>query len=158
MRFEQLIDRSNAIFANGAWRQGQGAHRLDVVDPSFEESFASIGTVSAGDVADAVEAASDAFSTWRARKSADRACYLRKFATGLAARRDDLIRLQMTNNGKPQVEADIDVGDAIATFEYYADLAQGLDDRQGEPVEHGGGQHRGKTRFEAIGPVGMIVP
>ena len=62
------------------------------------------------------------------------------------------------NNGKPRAEAEIDVGDAVATFDYYAGLAEGLDARQGEPVAMPDAAFAGKTRFEPVGPVGMIVP
>ena len=64
----------------------------------------------------------------------------------------------MLNNGKPRAEAEIDVGDAVATFDYYATLAEGLDARQGEPVPMPDAAFAGKTRFEPVGPVGMIVP
>jgi betaine-aldehyde dehydrogenase len=64
----------------------------------------------------------------------------------------------MLNNGKPRPEAEIDVGDAVATFDYYAGLAEGLNARQGEPVPMPDAAFAGKTRFEPVGPVGMIVP
>lgn len=42
-------------------------------------------------------------------------------------RREGLVELQMRNNGKPRVEAEIDLDDAAATFDYYAGLAEGID-------------------------------
>jgi betaine-aldehyde dehydrogenase len=58
--------------------------------------------------------------------ASERAGYLRGFAEQLGQRRDELIALQMRNNGKPRHEAEIDLDDAIATFAYYADLAEQL--------------------------------
>jgi betaine-aldehyde dehydrogenase len=76
----------------------------------------------------------------------------------LESRKEYLVRVQMHNNGKPKVEAEIDVGDAIATFDYYASLTEGLDARQDARVDHNGGAHFGLVRHEPVGPIGMIVP
>ena len=83
-----------------------------------------------------------------------------RIARGLRARAATaLVRLQMLNNGKPRGEAEIDVGDAVATFDYYAG--------PGRAARRPPGQRRsplpdpafaGTTRFEPVGPVGMIVP
>lgn len=67
-----------------------------------------------------------------------RAGYLRGFARGLDSRRDYLLRVQMHNNGKPRIEAEIDLDDAIATFDYYAGLAEGLDAARDARVDHAG--------------------
>ena len=71
---------------------------------------------------------------WRLTRGADRAAYLRAIARGVEARRPELEALQMRNSGKPRGEAEIDVSDAIATFDYYAGLAEDLDARQGTDV------------------------
>ena len=57
----------------------------------------------------------------------ERGAILRNIANGVRNGRDHLMKLQSSNNGKPQFEAGIDVDDVIATFEYYAELAEGLD-------------------------------
>ncbi len=64
----------------------------------------------------------------------------------------------MANNGKPRFEAELDISDAIATFEYYAEQATGLDARQGADVPVPDDGFRARLRQEPIGPVGLIVP
>ena len=71
---------------------------------------------------------------WRLTRGADRAAHLRAIARGVEARRPALEALQMRNSGKPRAEAEIDVSDAVATFDYYAGLAEDLDARQGTEV------------------------
>jgi betaine-aldehyde dehydrogenase len=158
MSLDSLTHRPASLFVNGAFRAASGPERLSVVDPSTGAAFAEIAGADAADVEAAVAAASAAFPSWARLAGAERAGFLRRIAAGLRARADDLVHLQMLNNGKPHAEAEIDLGDAVATFDYYAGLAEGLDARQGEPVPMPDQGFAGKTRFEPVGPVGMIVP
>jgi len=156
MSLDTLINRPAPLFIGGAFRPAGGAP-IAVIDPSTGQPFAEVAAASPADVDAAVAAAVAAFPGWARRAGAERAVFLRAIAAGLRARQGDLIALQMLNNGKPRAEAEIDLGDAIATFDYYADLAEGLDARQGSPVDMPAG-FLGRTRFEPVGPVGMIVP
>lgn len=158
MSLDALINRPASLFIDGAWQKARGAERLSVVDPSTGQPFAEIACGDAADVGAAVAAAAASFGSWARLSGTERAVYLRRFAEGLQRRAEDLVTLQMTNNGKPRIEAEIDLGDAVATFTYYADMAEALDARQGEPVAMPDPAFAGKTRFEPIGPVGMIVP
>jgi len=73
-------------------------------------------------------------------------------------RRETLVHLQSTNNGKPLFEAGIDVDDVIATFEYYAGLAETLDEQQDKTVELPSDAFAARVRREPCGVVGLIVP
>jgi betaine-aldehyde dehydrogenase len=157
MTSQSLTERAASTFIDGAWRKA-GGPPIDVVDPSTGSTFAHIAAASPADVAAAAEAAARTFSSWRLTSGADRAAYLRAIARGVEARRLELEALQMRNTGKPPREAEIDVSDAVATFDYYAELAADLDARQGIDVPLPDPAFAGKTRFEPVGPVGMIVP
>ncbi len=152
------FDRNESTFINGAWEVGLGAAVLDVIDPATERSVARVGTTSSEQVNRAAAAAARAFEPWSALPGETRARYLRDFARGLESRAPDLITLQMINSGKPRLEASIDLADAIATFDYYADLAEQMDRGQDAETILGEGAHKGRVRHEAIGPVGLIVP
>jgi acyl-CoA reductase-like NAD-dependent aldehyde dehydrogenase len=65
--------------------------------------------------------------------------------------------ITVTDPSTGQALAEIDVADAVATFDYCAAEAEALDTRQGQPVAMPEGI-AGRTRFEPVGPVGMIVP
>ena len=94
---------------------------LPVIDPSTEAVLAHVSAGGDADVEHAVRA-SRAFAGWKRTTGATRAALLRDRArrrrTPHAAR-----HLQSLNNGKPFAEAEIDVADVIATFDYYASLA-----------------------------------
>ncbi|MBP7001020.1 aldehyde dehydrogenase family protein [Amaricoccus sp.] len=158
MSLDALIHRKASLFIDGAFREAPGGRPLAVVDPSTGAAFAEIAAGGAAEVAAATGAAAAAFPGWAATDGATRAGYLRAFAAGLRARAPDLVALQMLNNGKPRMEAEIDLGDAAATFDYYAGLGEDLDRRQDTPVPLPDPAYAGRTRFEPMGPVGMIVP
>lgn len=152
-----LVQRSATVFRRGGWQRGAGAE-LAATDPSRGAVFARFATATPDDVAAAGAEAAAAFPAWAARPSTDRAAFLRGFAQGLRARRAALVALQMVNNGKPRAEAEIDLDDAAATFDYYASLADGLDAAQDAPVDLGLPGLAGRTRREPLGPVALIVP
>ncbi len=158
MTLAALIDRPNSLFVGGQWCAPGEPHTLTVIDPSKGEPLTEIAGAGPSDVTAAVAAARDAFPQWRRTSGATRSRLLIGFADGLEVRSEALIGLQMLNNGKPRAEAETDVADAMATFRYYADLSQQLDARQGEPVSLPDSNYRGNTRYEPVGPVGMIVP
>lgn len=155
---EALLERENTVFTGGQWKTGRGPEQLEVIDPSTGNVLSRVQAGGAEDVEKAAKAAMRAFDGWKRTSAARRAEYLRGFARGLQSRKTILVRVQMHNNGKPRIEAEIDVGDAIATFDYYATLAEGLDANQDARVDHAGGAHVGLVRQEPVGPVGMIVP
>ena len=97
---------------------------MPVIDPSTEAVLAHVSAGGDADVEHAVQAASRAFAGWKRTTGATRAALLRAIARGVDARRTRLATLQSLNNGKPFAEAEIDVADVIATFDYYASLAE----------------------------------
>lgn len=153
-----LLHRRQSQFIQGSWHRPTSPTVITVTDPSTGKVLAEIDGAGPGEVDAAAKAAAEAFPSWRRRSGEERAQYLRAFAQGLRKRSEILIDVQMRNNGKPRGEAEVDLGDAIATFEYYADLASDLDRRQNSAVALPDPQYQGRTRFEPIGPVGMIVP
>ena len=153
MTFPTTLD---GLYINGEWSSGN--EHLRVINPATE---ALLTTVNGGDeqaVGNAVSAATEAFTDWAKTSGAERGAILRKIAAGVAASRERLMFLQSSNNGKPLFEAAIDVDDVIATFEYYAGLADGLDAGQDRNVELPSDDFRARVRREPCGVVGLIVP
>jgi betaine-aldehyde dehydrogenase len=144
------------LYINGQWSAGR--EHLRVINPATE---ALLTTVNGGDehaVDQAVAAASEAFKSWSQTSGAERGAILRNIANGVRNGRDHLMSLQSSNNGKPQFEAAIDVDDVIATFEYYAELAEGLDAQQDSNVPLPSDDFSARLRREPCGVVGLIVP
>ncbi|UII72978.1 aldehyde dehydrogenase family protein [Pseudomonas sp. HN11] len=146
----------NGVYIDGAWRAGHAV--LEVINPSTEAILASVSVGDASTVTQAVDAASAAFIDWSKSTGRDRAALLRKIARGVSEQREQLMHLQSSNNGKPLFEAAMDVDDVIATFDYYANVAEAMDAGQDHPVELPGTDFNARLRREPCGVVGLIVP
>ena len=95
------------VYIDGSWQLGN--QPLTVINPSTEEVLAVVAGADGAAVEQAVAAAQRAFVGWSTSTGAGRAGYLRAIASGVEARRERLIQLQSSNNGKPLFEAAIDV-------------------------------------------------
>lgn len=146
----------NGVFINGEWLAG--GEMLEVINPATEAVLAHVSVGNAAAVTRAVDAASAAFGDWSKSTGRDRGALLRKVAKGVAEQREPLMQLQSSNNGKPLFEAGIDVDDVIATFEYYATIAEDMDAGQDRPVELPTTDFSARLRREPCGVVGLIVP
>lgn len=153
MSFPITLD---GLYIDGQWSSGN--EHLRVINPATE---ALLTTVNGGDehaVDQAVTAATHAFKEWSKTTGTERGAILRRIAAGVQAGREQLMKLQSSNNGKPLFEAAIDVDDVIATFEYYAGLAETLDAGQDSKVELPSDDFSARLRREPCGVVGLIVP
>ncbi|GLK88861.1 aldehyde dehydrogenase family protein [Pseudomonas turukhanskensis] len=149
---------SLAHYINGAWETGSGANVITVFDPSLGQPIAQFTSASSPQVDAAIAAARQALPAWRSTTPQQRAAVLRQFAEQLQQRRESLIELQMQNNGKPRQEAAVDIEDAIGTFRYYAQLVEDQAPQQDREVTLAAPDYHSRTRFEAVGVVGLIVP
>ena len=146
------------LLIGGSWSAAADGRRLSVINPSTEAVIAEVCSAGEADVERAVRAAARAFAGWKSTTGAARAALLRAIARGVEARRERLAALQSLNNGKPLAEADIDVSDVVATFDYYAGLAEQLDTTGETEVELSGTDFRAWIRREPAGVAALIVP
>lgn len=106
----------------------------------------------------AVHAAHDALITWRHTTPAARGRLLRKIAELLEADRARLAAMQMQVSGKPPFEADLDVSDAAATFNYYASLCEDAAVFATESVAVPDDTLLAERVHEPVGVAALIVP
>ncbi|KAL6013648.1 hypothetical protein ACLOJK_004146 [Asimina triloba] len=76
----------------------------------------------------------------------------------ITERKSDLAKLEAIDCGKPLDEAAWDMDDVAACFEYYADLAEALDNKQKAPLSLPLETFTGHVRKEPLGVVGLITP
>lgn len=142
----------NGVYIDGQWSAGDAL--LQVINPVTEAPLAQVAGAGAEAVDQALGAATRSFARWSQSSGAERATVLRTIARGVAERRERLMHLQSSNNGKPQFEAAMDVDDVIATFDYYAGLAEGLDQAQDAAVALPSADFSARLRREPCGVVG----
>jgi betaine-aldehyde dehydrogenase len=152
------MHRLDQQFIDNQWVPSRGTRRLPVMNPYKEEMIAEVTAGVPQDVEDAVAAAQRALPAWRSLDGAQRAAYLEGFADALGRRREALIRLSSTNNGKILAEAAIDLDDAIACYRYYAGQARRLEARQGSAVSVEMAGIEARCYHDPVGVVGLITP
>jgi aldehyde dehydrogenase (NAD+) len=122
----KLQDRYG-LFIGGEWIEPKESY--ETISPSSEETLATVGQGSAGDVDRAVGAARAAFSNgWSSLPGSERAKYLFRIARILQERSREFAVLESLNGGKPIKESrDVDLPLAAAHFFYYAGWADKLE-------------------------------
>src|SRR5262249_58514190 len=96
------------------------AERLVSVDPGDVATVVCrSGRAGPAETEQAIEAAQRAFPAWHSTAWGDRAAVLFRAADIMRRRRTELAALEVFEAGKPQIEADADVCEAIDFCEYY---------------------------------------
>jgi acyl-CoA reductase-like NAD-dependent aldehyde dehydrogenase len=126
---------------------------LRVVEPATEEVLAELPHAGVEETNAAVARAKAAFPEWRAVTPADRAKVMRRIASALAERLEDVARLETRNVGKPIGDSRGEVGMVVDVFNYYAGAPERL---LGDTIPVAGGVDM--TFREPLGVVGLIVP
>jgi len=124
-----------------------------VINPATEEAIASIDTVDAEGVDEAIAASAAASASWRAVSPGDRARLLRRFAEVVDGANEELARLEVANSGHTISNARWEAGNVRDVLAYYSGAPERLFGRQ-IPVPGG----LDVTFREPIGVVGIIVP
>jgi acyl-CoA reductase-like NAD-dependent aldehyde dehydrogenase len=114
------------FFINGEWVQPRSNKMLQVVSPVTEEVLLSYPEASEADMEAAVAAAREAFDNgpWPRMSPAERAGYLRKVASLLSERLDDIAAAWTLQVGAPIMLTKKLVPQNVTLFNYYADLAE----------------------------------
>src|ERR671916_851183 len=126
---------------------------VEVINPATEEVIEQVDSATAQDTDAAIERAKAAFPGWRDVEPADRARLLRRLAEALEAERENLVRLESQNVGKPISGARDEIDMVVDTFSYYAGAPERL---LGDTIPVSGGVNM--TFREPLGVVGLIVP
>lgn len=148
---------SGRLLIGGGWRESVSGKRFPTINPATEEEICQIAEADSADVDLAVAAARKAFEhgPWRRMAASERGKLLNRLADLMEKHRDELITLEVLDNGKPYLTArTVDVPLSIACYRYFAGWADKI---QGKtiPIQ---GDYFCYTRHEPVGVVGQIIP
>ncbi|KAK7828784.1 betaine aldehyde dehydrogenase 1 [Quercus suber] len=151
------------LFIDGEWREPVLKKRIPIINPATEQIIGDIPAATAEDVELAVDAARKALARnkgrdWANASGAVRAKYMRAIAAKITEKKSEIAKLEALDCGKPLDEAAWDIDDVAGCFEYYADLAEGLDAKQKAPVSLPMETFKSHVLKEPIGVVGLITP
>ena len=139
------------FFIDGQWMEPEGRARLEVINPSTEEAFASISMGTAEDVDAAARAARSAFPAWSQSSREERIAVLEAIIDGMKARGEEIAQAISDEMGAPATLASkAQLGCGFAHFNTVLGI---LKDYEFEEI-------RGTTRIvrEAAGVCGFITP
>jgi len=143
------------LFIDNDWVAARSGATFPTIDPATEEPIADIARADAADVDRAVRAADAAMrGPWRKVAPQERGRMMFALADRIAARRDELARLETLDVGKPLKDSLGDIDGVVATLRYNAGAA---DKMQGETIPLGP-DVVDFTRLEPLGVTAHIVP
>lgn len=143
-------------YINGEWLDSKNTDFNEVINPATQEVIATTPRATQEETEAAIAVARDVFEsgTWSELTVHERADYLNKIADKIDERANELIDLEVMNNGKIRAEAEFDIGDSADCFRYYASLIR---TQVGETFNAPAPMQSMIVR-EPVGVAGLIVP
>jgi aldehyde dehydrogenase (NAD+) len=149
------LDLPRSLFIDDSFEAAYSGETFATIDPSTEGPLGQAARGGAADVDRAVAAAKRATrGDWLDITPAQRGCLLFQLADAIAARKDEIARIETLDVGKPLRESRGDVDGVVATLRYNAGAADKL---EGTTIPLG----RSMIDFTLLEPAGVtahIVP
>ncbi|GGM70637.1 gamma-aminobutyraldehyde dehydrogenase [Thermogymnomonas acidicola] len=148
----------NMMYIGGEWSQSSDGSTYSLVNPATREDIGRVQRGTVEDVRRAIDAARDAFDhgPWPRMTPAERAEIVYRLAQMIEREKQEFMRLEVLNTGKPVKQAaDYDIGATIDNIKFFAGASR---------VENGIAAHEylqegtSILRREPVGVVGVIVP
>ncbi len=109
------------LLIDGEWRRP--AHRIPVLNPADQSVLGMLPCADAGDIADAIAAATRGFTQWRRVAPGERAKIILRAAQLIRDRADDIAYVSTLEQGKPLAQSKMEVLRAASIFEWDANEA-----------------------------------
>src|SRR5262245_17112034 len=144
------------LLIDGEWVDATDGEPFPSIDPASGETFARVEHAGPADVDRAVQAARAAFDDrrWSGLRPSDRTRVLTRIADLIESRMDELVELEVRDNGKPAEKARSDITFGAATFRYYAGAPARI---EGSVLPTMADRHT-YTRREPVGVAAQILP
>ncbi len=143
------------LLIDGQWRAAASNRTLPVVNPANGEQIGTVAHADRSDLDHALEAAQKGFKLWRKVSAFERSKVMRKAADLLRARADMVATLMTMEQGKPLVEAKIEVMAAADTIDWFAEEGRRA---YGRVVPSRGEGIYQLVIKEPVGPVAAFTP
>lgn len=109
------------FYINGEWISRSDGPQLEVYDPATGDALAQLPCATGEELDRAADAANTAFPAWRALTALERSRVLRKAADLIRERADQIAALMTREQGKPLVQARVELMIAADTFDWCAE-------------------------------------
>lgn len=128
---------------------------LITIDPASGELVGTSAECNSEDTTSAIQAAADAFTTFRTKTGRERAKLLRKWYDLMVENSEDIAKLITWENGKPLADAKGEAAYAASFFEWFSEEAPRV---YGDTIPATVPGNRVWTIKEPVGVCGLITP
>jgi len=139
-------------FIGGQWTDLSYDKRIDLINPSTGEAYATAPVSGKAEVDAAVQSAAEAFEEWRDTTPAERSLALIRIADSIEARAEELVAAESKNTGKPlALTMSEEIPPMVDQIRFFAGAARNLEGRSA------GEYMRGFTSFIRREPIGVCA-
>lgn len=142
-------------YVNGEWVSASSGATFEVTNPATGAVLGRVPDMDAKDTEKAIQAAYQAFQSWKKTTAKERSTALKKFYQLMMDNKDELAKLITTENGKPLAEAHGEIAYGAGFAEWFAEEARRI---QGDIVPSPMPSKRILVLKQPVGVCGMITP
>ncbi|MCO4316131.1 NAD-dependent succinate-semialdehyde dehydrogenase [Phyllobacterium sp. 21LDTY02-6] len=149
----QFMKQANLI--DGAWVAADSGKTIDVINPATGLKIGTIPNSGKAETQRAIDAAAEAFKSWRKTSVLERSKLMRKLHDLILENKDALAELLTMEQGKSLAESKGEVGMSAAYILWYAEEARRM---YGDVIPSPWADRRIMITKEPVGVVGAITP
>jgi succinate-semialdehyde dehydrogenase / glutarate-semialdehyde dehydrogenase len=142
-------------YVGGKWVGADSGKTIDVTDPATGERLGSIPDMGEAETRRAVEAADEAFRSWKQKTGKERSQILRKWFDLLMANQEDLAIIMTREQGKSLTESRGEIVYGASFLEWFAEEAKRI---YGDIIPQTVASRRIMVMKQPVGVCGMITP
>lgn len=156
----KFLQRKPMLLIDGKWCPSVTGEVFDVENPATGQVIAHAARGGAGDIDAAVRAARQSFESriWRDKTGAERSRILWDYASLIEDNIDELLELEVLDNGMPYAFADYVVRASAEWLRHYARHAANIFGRNVSGSVSGSQRFHAYSASEPVGVVGLITP
>jgi len=154
----QISDKTllkNQAYIDGQWMDSDDGRTFLVTNPANGKSIEEVASCGTAETRRAIEAASAAMLSWRARSAKERTAILRKWFNLMMDAQEDLAQILTAEQGKPLAEARGEVAYGASYIEWFAEEAKRI---YGDIIPAPSGDKRVVVIKQPVGVVACITP
>lgn len=155
---QKFIEQPTKLFIGGEWVDAQSKTTFELENPATETILTTVASGNADDVDLAVEAANQAFKTWRYESPITRAKLIYKLADLIEQKTEELAQIITLDNGKPLLYSRHECMAAVNILRYFAGFSTKVEGRTAPVSAAPGGSFLNYTLRDPVGVCGLIVP
>jgi len=143
-------------FIDGELRDAAEGKTYELINPATGATFAEAPHSGAADIDAACEAARRGFDKWRDATPSERSLALIRIADAIEANAEELVRLEVTNTGKPtELTTSEEIPPMVDQIRFFAGAARCLEGKSAGEYMEG---HTSFIRREPVGVCAQVTP